>query len=59
MDKTHPLTSPMIVRSFDVKKDHLCPPKEGGEFLRPEVSYLSTFGILIYLANYIRSDIAF
>ena len=27
IDKAHPLTSPMVVRSLDVKKDHFHPPE--------------------------------
>jgi len=51
MDKAHPLTSPMVVRSLDVKKDHFRPPEEGEELIGPEVSYLSAIGALSYLAN--------
>jgi len=59
MGKAHPLTSPMIVRSLDMKKDHFHPLEEGEEFLCPKVSYLSTIGALTYLANCRRSNIAF
>ena len=59
MDKTHPLSSPMIVRSLDMKKDPFRPCEKGDELLGPEVSYLSAIGALMYLANYTRQNIAF
>ena len=59
MDKTHPLSSTMIVRSLDVKKDSFRPCKKGEELLGPEVPYLSVIDALMYLANCTRSDIVF
>ena len=59
MDKTHPLSSPMIVRSLDVKNDPLHPCEKGEELLCPEVQYLSDIGELMYLANCNSPDIAF
>jgi len=54
MDKTHPLTSLVVVRSLDVKIDpfHAC--NEGEEVLGPEVSYLSAIGVFTYLTNCTR-----
>ena len=33
MDETHPLSSPMVVRSLDVKKDPFRPYEKGEELL--------------------------
>ena len=59
MDKAHPLTSPMVVRSLDVKKDPFHPCQKVEELLSLGVPYLSAIGTLMYLANCIRPDIAF
>ena len=59
MDKAHPSSSPMIVRSLDVKKDSFRPCENCEELLGPEVPYLSSIGALMYLANFTRPDIAF
>jgi hypothetical protein len=59
MDKSHPLPTPMVVRSMDVEKDPFRPKEEDEELLGPEVPYLSAIGALMYLANYTRPDIAF
>ena len=59
MDKAHPLSSPMIVRSLDVKKDPFRPCENGEVLLGPEVPYLNTIGAFMYLANCTRPDIAF
>ena len=59
MDKSHLLSSPMVVRSLEVTKDPFRPKEENEELLGPEVPYLSAIGALKYLANYTRPDIAF
>ena len=59
MDKAHPLSSHMVVRSLDVKNDPFRPCEKGEELLGPEVPYLSAIGALMYLANCTRPDIAF
>ena len=59
MDKCHPLSTLMVVRSLDVEKDPFRPREKDEELLSPEVPYLRTIGALMYLANYTRSDISF
>ena len=59
MDKAHPLSTPMVVRSLDVKKDPFRPQEVGEETLGLEVPYLSAIGVLMYLANCTRVNIAF
>ena len=60
MDKSHPLSSPMVVRSLEVTKDPFQPKKENKELLSYEVSYLiSAISSLMYLANYTQLDIVF
>ena len=59
MDKTHPLSTPMVVCPLDVKNVSFRPCERGEELLGPEIPYLSVIGTLMYLANCIRPDIAF
>ena len=59
MDKSHPLSSPTVVRLLEVTKDPFWPKEENEELLGPEVPYLSSIGALMYLANYTRPNIAF
>ena len=51
MDKSHPLSIPMIIRSLDVKRGSFHLREGNKEVLGPEVPYLSAIGALIYLAN--------
>ena len=51
MDKSHPVNSPMVVRSLEVNKDPFRPKEENEELFGPEVPYLSAIGVLMYLAN--------
>ena len=59
MEKAHPLSTPMVGRSLDVKKYLFRPQEDDEETLGFEVPYFSAIGALMYLANYIRPDIAF
>ena len=59
MDKSHPISTPMVCRSLDVGNDQFRPAEDNEEILGPEVPYLSAVGALMYLANCTRPDIAF
>ena len=59
MDKAHPLSYQMIVRSLDAKKDPFRPKEENEALLSPEVPYLSAICALLYLEQCTRPDIAF
>ena len=59
MDKSHPLSTSMVIRSLEVDKDPFRPKKDNEEILGPEVPYLSAIRALLYLANCTMSDIAF
>ena len=59
MEKSHPLSSQIVVCSLDVKNDQFRPYKKGEELYSHEVSYLSVIYVLMYLVNCTRPDIAF
>ena len=59
MDKAHILSSPMIVRSLNVKNDSFHHCEKGEELLGHKVTYLIVIGAFMYLANSISQDIAF
>ena len=59
MDKTHPLSTLMVVRSLETIKDHFRPKGNDEEPLGPEVPYPSVIGALMYLASHTRPDISF
>ena len=59
MDKSHPLSSLMIVHSLEVKKDLFYPKKDNEKLLGLKVLYYNVIGAPINLANYTRPDIAF
>jgi hypothetical protein len=48
MDKAHPLSTPMVVRSLDVKKDFYRPQENNEKILGPEVPYLSTLEQILF-----------
>ena len=59
MDNAHPLSTPMIVRTLDPKKDPFRPLEDGEKILGPEIPYINAIGVLLYLAQCTRPDIAF
>jgi len=59
MDNAYPLSTLIIVWSFDTNKDLFRPLEKDEEILGLKVPYLSATGALIYLANCSRLDIAF
>ena len=59
MDKSHPLSTPMVVQSLEVDKDPFRPKEDTKDILGPEVLYLNAIGALLYLANCTKHDIAF
>ncbi|KAJ9566528.1 hypothetical protein OSB04_002494 [Centaurea solstitialis] len=59
MDKSHTLSTPMVVRSIDVEKDPFRPPSADEDILVPEVPYLSAIRALMFLAGHTRPDISF
>nr|GEU89446.1 hypothetical protein [Tanacetum cinerariifolium] len=59
MKKSHPLSTPMVLRTLDVEKDHFRPPNGNEGILDPEVPYLSAIGALLFLASHTRPDISF
>lgn len=58
MDKEHPLSTSIAIRSLDVKKNPFRPQEDNKEIIGLEVLYLSVIGNLMYLANCIRPNIA-
>lgn len=59
MENAHLLSTPMIVRSFDPKKDPFYPNEDDKEILALEVLYLNVISSLLYLAQCTNQDIAF
>ena len=51
INKTYPLSTPIIDWSLDVKKDHFHPQEEDTEILGPKVPYVSAIDILMNFAN--------
>ena len=59
MDKAHPLSSPIVVCSLDVKNNPFFPCENGEKLLGAKVPYLSVVNALMYLANYTSPYIVF
>ena len=59
MNKSHPLSTPMVVLSLEVDKDPFRPKEDTEDILGLEVPYLSAIGALLYLANCTKPDIEF
>ena len=59
MDKAHPLSSPMVAQSLDVKNDPFRPCEKNEELLGLKVSYLSAIGALMYLVTCTRPTLFF
>jgi hypothetical protein len=49
----------MVVRALEKDTDPFRPKEEGEEVLGQEYPYLSAIGVLMYLTNNTRPDIAF
>nr|KYP41873.1 Retrovirus-related Pol polyprotein from transposon TNT 1-94 [Cajanus cajan] len=52
MDKSHPLCTPMVVRSLDVNKDPFRLQEKDEEILGPKVPYFSAIEALMYLVMF-------
>ena len=59
MDNSHPLSTPMVVRSLDINTDPFRHQEKDEEFLGDETSYLSAIKILMHLANSTQPDVCF
>ena len=59
MDKSHPHSSALVVRSLEVTKDPFRPKEENKKLLSTEVPYLGAIVALMHLENFTRPDIAF
>ncbi|CAL9029415.1 unnamed protein product, partial [Prunus brigantina] len=51
MDKAHPLSTPMVVRSLDTKKDPYRPKGDDEMVLGPEVPYLSAIDMGLFYSS--------
>jgi hypothetical protein len=59
MNNAYPARTIMIIRALERDTDPFRPKEEGEEVLGPEYPYLSIIGVLMYLLNDTRPDIAF
>ena len=51
MDKVHTVSTPMISRCLDPKKDPFHPSMEDKEIFRDDIPYLGTIGALLHMAQ--------
>ncbi|KAM2173579.1 hypothetical protein ACFX1R_038405 [Malus domestica] len=58
-DKVKPLSTHMVVRSLDTKRDPFHSKNDDEEILESEVPYLSVIGTLLYLSQCTRPNISF
>ena len=58
MDKSHSLSTPIIMRSLDIN-DSVWSQKKDEELLGDETPYLGAIGALVHLTNNIWPDICF
>ncbi|GKC03999.1 copia protein [Tanacetum coccineum] len=56
-DFAHPLSSPMVSRLLDRELDPFCPKEHDEDILGPEIPYITTIGVLMYLASNARPEI--
>ena len=59
MDKTHPLSTYMVVRTLEPHEDLFRSKKPNDEILGPEVLYLNAIRTLMYLAQCKKTNVAF
>ena len=59
MDKSHSLSTPMIMRSLEINDDSFLFQEKDEELLGNETSYLSAIRVLMHLTNNTRPDICF
>ena len=59
MDKSHSLSTPMIMRSLEINDDSVWSQKKDEELLGDETPYLSAIRALVHLANNTWPDIYF
>ena len=59
MDKSYPLSAPMVVKSLESHKDPFRSKELDEGILGPKTPYLNAIGALMYLAQCTRPDIVF